>query len=295
MEHGGNIYEKKIEIDFSASINPLGMPKGVRNAAISGIGLSNNYPDPTCKKLREALLNKYPFCSSDNFLIGNGAAELIYSTISYISKKKSDGAIYIPVPTFSEYKNAAKAYGLKVSFYLLKRENDFSFLEEDIEPFIKNIPENCSLVIFCNPGNPNGKIIDIEILEKLLFRIMDKNKYRKKGDEILILIDESFLPLTKTKNPSFIKKKSLEGNILVLRSFTKLYAMAGLRLGYIFGNEVILKNIRNFLQPWNVSIPAEMAGVAALKEEEFVNKSLSYIKKEREYLFSELEKLNLYP
>lgn len=295
--HGGNIYRDKIRYDFSSSINPYGMAEKVHSAIEKSLDFSTRYPDPTCRNLRIRLSKKLHIGSLENFLIGNGASELIYALTFYIATKYPLSSVYIPVPTFLEYKNAAETAGLNVKKYYLKEKNNFNFSHDDVKDFLKNIPDDCSIIYFCNPGNPTGELIDSKILSELISGIAEKNNKRFAcgKEKILVLIDESFLPLTGRTSESYIEDARHRENILVLRSFTKMYAMAGLRLGYMYGDFQILSEIRHFLQPWNVSIPANAAGEAALELNDYVETSLSLIEKERDYLSQKLKQMNFNP
>ena len=286
--HGGDKYAFSRQasaqctlIDFSANTNPLGMPKKVKEAAINAIENSEYYPDPFCRKLTETIAKAESKKSGikiteDNIICGNGAADLIFRSIYALNLKK----ILVAAPTFSEYENAAKEKNIEIEYYYLKEENEFNFTEEILD----HITEDIDGIFLCNPNNPVGNLIDKKLLHKILNKAKNINAF--------LLLDECFLELTgKEKENSMISKLKDFDNLIIFKAFTKTYAMAGLRLGYILtGNLDVSDKIFNIGQPWSVSTPAQAAGIEAVSENAFLEKSVKYIKKQREILVDALEK-----
>ncbi len=277
--HGGDIYTREYRLDFSANINPFGMPPSVREAAIKGVEFSEHYPDVECRKLREAIscLEEIP---EKQIICGNGAAELIFGLTLALKPKRA----LLVTPGFAEYEQALQAADCKITYYACRPESGF-LLEED---YLEQITEELDLLFLCNPNNPTGLLIPEELLEQILDRCREK--------QVLAVLDECFNGLT-DQGEDLSMKRMLPANpwLFLLKAFTKLYGMAGLRLGYgISWNEELLWKMRQVLQPWNVSLPAQMAGVAAVKEQEFAKKSRSYLAKEREWLKSELKELGFF-
>ena len=271
--HGGDIYRNVVQYDFSVNINPLGMPPGCMEAAKKGVEFCMQYPDfrgeELCKAIAEA-----EGVREEQVILGNGAAELLYALISYLHPVR----VLIPVPAFSEYEAAATAFGGKCDFWEMQEEADFR-LEET---FLEAIEGFTDLVILCNPNNPTG----VAIKKELLLQIAEKCE--KTGT--WLCVDECFLPFTEREGELTLKH-SLETfpHLIVLRAFTKIYGMPGLRLGYgMTANRGLLFGIRRCLQPWNTSIPAQMAGIQALKAQGFVEQTVKLVKDEREFLYREL-------
>lgn len=275
-------------LDFSANTNPLGMPENVLKTAKASIEFSESYPDPFCRELVEKISEfeseiagyKIP---KEWIVCGNGAADLIFRSIYGTKLKK----VLVLAPTFSEYEEALEEAGIEVVHHYLKKENNFNLTKNFLEEMTKGIDG----IFLCNPNNPIGNLINIELLDEILKKC--------KENKILLFIDECFLELTgKMKEYSLVGKLKEHDNLIVFKAFTKTYAMAGLRLGYLLtSNEAIADKIFTMGQPWSVSTPAQMAGVAALDEKEFVEKSIEFIASERNCLQRNLEQLGckVYP
>lgn len=274
IKHGGDIYRNKIQYDFSVNINPLGMTERCKQEAMRGIELSAHYPDDEAEKLRGAIATKNDV-SAEDILVGNGAAELIYALCHAIRPKQARTI----APTFQEYEAAVCMTGGSMTYTGLNASEDFVIDER----FVDSITATDELVFVCNPNNPTGKRIGQEILIKLIDKCKQVGAY--------LLIDECFLPFCKQEREYSYFKKNCPKHVLVLRAFTKIYAMAGLRLGYMLVADCELRDrIRMQLQPWNTSISAQLAGVAALAEDDFVNASNDLIYREREIVARGLQK-----
>lgn len=274
--HGGDCYRNQIEYDFSINVNPLGMPAGCFQAACEGIRLSDRYPDDRGEELCMALAGKEGI-PGENILIGNGAAELIYALCYSLRPKKALAV----APCFQEYENALCAAGGKMIYYPLKEENDFRL----DEGFLSAITGEAKLVFLCNPGNPTGMLID----QGLLMEVASKCEQT----DVWLCVDECFLPfLKKERELTVLEKLQQFPHLVALRAFTKIYGMPGLRLGYACsGSLKLLEKMKSAMQPWNTSIPAQMAGLAALKnDEKYLEETRRLIGKEREYLTGELAK-----
>lgn len=276
--HGGDIYSRTYKMDFSANINPLGMPESAVNAAIEGVRMSQNYPDVNCRRLKQAI-SEAESVPEEWIICGNGAAELIFALVMAVRPKKA----LLITPGFAEYEQALAAAGCEIQFYECLPENEFVPQSD----FLKNIHENIEMIFVCNPNNPTGTVFPQRLLEETI-----KICHEKK---ILLVLDECFNSfLLQGKEISMTRALHEIPELFILKAFTKLYAMAGLRLGYgLSQNSELLKQILEVLQPWNVSIPAQMAGVAALQEKEFAEKTLEYIAKERTFLKQEFQKVGI--
>ena len=185
-------------------------------------------------------------------------------------------------PCFSEYETALKVFGTETAHYLLNRQDNFALTEaflSVLEGF------DGEMLMLCNPNNPTGQVIGRPLMEKIL------DICRRRG--IFLFIDECFLDLT--QGGEALSMKPFLGsteNLLLLKAFTKSYGMAGLRLGYcLTGNENLLKTMGRQVQPWNVSIPAQNAGVAALSQVDFLKKANDCIHTQRPILAAGLEEL----
>lgn len=278
--HGGDLYSRPVHLDFSANTNPFGTPKSVCHAVIESVQLLNQYPDPYCRELTAAL-TEFEQVPSGQILCGCGAAELIFSFCTAVRPRK---ALEL-APTFSEYSSALESAGCQVERYLLKRENDFA-LTEEFAAFLQG--SDCDVLFLCNPNNPTGQMIEPTLLEHIA------GICHARG--IRLFLDECFLDLS-DEGRELSLKNSLEENpgLLILKAFTKSYGMAGLRLGYcLSGDPKLLTAMGSSVQPWNVSIPAQKAGVAALGEKEFLKRTRQEIRIQRKWMEEQFAALGFY-
>ena len=275
--HGGDIYQNKVELDFSVNINPFGIPEKVKEAMRQSLECCEQYPDIHHAKLIREIGKRHAF-PENQILCGNGASELFVAIVHAIRPKK----IMIPVPSFYGYEKAAGVTEAEVSYYEMAEADGFR-LTETILPELK---EDVDLLFLANPNNPVGNTIDEPLLEKICRQC--------KKMQITVVLDECFLEFTEKK--SFFETHSfLEyPNVILVKAFTKLYAIPGVRLGYACcGDQNLCGHILNQLPEWNISAIAEAAGLAALKETGYCSRSIAYIRKERDFLRKELEQAGI--
>ncbi len=274
--HGGDVYRNAVQYDFSVNVNPLGMPEGCAEAAGRGVELCARYPDRRGEELISAL-EAAEGVGTGRIILGNGASELLYALAMYLRPKQ----VLIPIPAFGEYEAAVAAAGGRCEFWKMREENHFGL----DETFPDAIGKSTDLVILCNPGNPAGTSIGRELLRKIA------GKCEETGSRLCV--DECFLPFMERESELTLKH-SLDRfpHLIVVRGFTKIYGMPGLRLGYAMAaDRSFLLGIRRCIQPWNTSVPAQMAGLQALKAQGFVEKTVSYVRREREFLYRGLTDL----
>lgn len=275
--HGGNIYQYSSIMDFSANINPLGMPESVRAAIDRSAVKCLHYPDPGCEKLREAIALAEQ-TRKEAIICGNGAAELIYLLSAAIKPKR----VLLTAPSFAEYEESLVFSDPVIDYYPLKAENGF-LLEED---YLTCITKETDMAFLCNPNNPTGILIRQELLNKII------DKCNETGT--LLVLDECFLDFCEEQKTLTMTKRLPEGNLFILKAFTKIYAMPGVRLGYgQTTRQGLLDSMNQYRQPWSISVVAGEAGLAALSETDFVEKSVAFVKKEREFLIDGLKKNQL--
>ena len=270
-EHGGNSLGLDILYDFSANLNPLGMPERVKNALKNSVGEWEKYPDHSCEKLIGKISEALSF-EADRIVCGNGAADIIYRIVRSVKPQKC----VITAPAFSEYEKALREIGCEIEYISLSEKNDFRLEASCLEL----LESGADMLILCSPNNPTGQIIQTELLKKICEKCYNNN--------IVFLCDECFLELTENGD-AFSAVNFLNGKTVVLKAFTKTYAMAGLRLGYaLFGDQSLAKAVRENGQFWSVSAPAQIAGIAALDEKKYLSESRKIIKAEREFLSKSL-------
>ncbi len=273
--HGGDIYSNAVRYDFSANINPAGMPEEVKEAVISAADALSAYPDAYARELRAGVAERENV-PEDCVLLGNGAAEMIYCFAYSLPK---DREALIVSPTFSEYGTALKAAGIRTKQYLLPEERGFRLTED----FLQTDFSRYSAVFLCSPNNPTGLIVEPALLERIL----------RTG--VRLFLDLCFIDLTDT--PALYNVPALLGefpNLTVLKAFTKDFAMAGIRLGYaLSGDTDFLETMAEKTQCWNVSTVAQKAGLAALRCEDWLRASVREISKERARLMRALTDLGI--
>ena len=282
-KHGGDWAAYQYEygrepLDFSACVSPLGLPEGVRAAATNALKRADRYPDPLCRSLCAALSGFYSL-PAEQIVCGNGAADLI----DRLCRALKPGKALLTAPGFSEYERALCAAGWTPLFYPLLPEEDFR-LHSDI---LRSITAEIDLVFLCSPNNPTGLTVEKTLVHRIL------NACREVGSTLVL--DECFLDMT---DEPWRFELSGELNrwpeLILIKAFTKTWAMAGLRLGYaLCGNVVHAEKIRNIGQPWPVSHPAQEAGIAALEETDYVEKLRVLIGQERRRMTAELAALGL--
>lgn len=276
--HGGDIYQGDIHLDFSANTNPFGTPPAVLQAISAALPQLHCYPDPYCRQLITAI-ETFEAVPREWILCGNGAAELIYAYCRALQPRRAMEL----APTFSEYSLALEQVGCQVQRYQLKQCRQFA-LDED---FLAVLEQSCPDVLFlCNPNNPTGQLLPPSLLQKILAVCQRKN--------IHLFVDECFLDLA-DKSDSLKKHLEQYPQLLLLKAFTKSYGMAGVRLGYcLCAQAQLLQKMAQMVQPWNVSLLAQAAGVAALQQESFLQNTRSLIAVERPWLQKQLENLGFW-
>lgn len=264
-------------LDFSANLNPLGMPDNVREALLRSVDDWERYPDPDCTELTKRLSERLDVLP-EKIVCGNGAADLIYRTVGAVRPKKAA----LVVPCFSEYKKALSEYGAEVREYLLAEESGFSLDAELIKVILKRLGEG-DMLILASPNNPTGRVIPSELLYGIC------SECERQGT--IFLCDECFLEFTRNAASAC---RWLFPSVIMLSAFTKTYAMAGLRLGYAaFGSGRLADTVRRRGQYWSVSAPAQIAGAAALDSGDYLERSRRLIAEQRKFLTEELSELGI--
>ena len=283
LVHGGDWagFEERFgyePLDFSVNVSPLGLTEGIKAAVIETLETADRYPDPLCRRLSKAIAEREQV-KEGSCLCGNGADDLIFRLTSAVKPRKA----LITAPTFAEYRVALELHGTEIEEFELKEADGFSLTEE----FIEYIKQDTDMVFLCEPNNPTGVTTPRALLKRVLERCTEMGA--------LLVVDECFNDfLDEPEEHSMRKFLSRFDNIIILKSFTKLYAMAGIRLGYcLCHDEELLREIRSSGQEWSVSSLAENAGLAALREDGYVSELRSLVRSERKRVGQELKKLRI--
>ena len=265
-------------LDFSANVSPLGLPQGVADAIAAALPTADRYPDPLCRELRTAL-SRAEQLPEPWILCGNGAADLIYRLVWTLKPRRA----LLPAPTFAEYAAALESVGCEVKRKTLHEADDFAVTEA----FVQAVNQSIDLVFLCQPNNPTGQITPPELVQRLVRRCADCGA--------VLVVDECFLDFLQQRD-ALTAKPLLQAapNLVILKAFTKLYAMAGVRLGYaLCSNTALLAKMQAAGQPWGVSSLAQAAGAAALRETAYADAVRALIADQRPRLAAGLRALGL--
>lgn len=279
--HGGNIYKiareygfKESEIkDFSANINPLGIPSSLINAIRDNIKLIENYPDPEYRDLIDSL-SEHLNISKEYIIPGNGATELIFLALSVLNPSTA----MVLAPTFGEYERALNKVGVDVSYHNLNVDRGFKV---DVDELI-NDSKNMDVLVVCNPNNPTGQILKKKEILKLLKGCRKNNTF--------LFLDEAFIDfLINEDEYSALGFLEEYDNLFILRALTKFYAIPGLRLGFgITGNKELMQMMSDSKEPWSINTFADIGGQILVKDAEYIVKTKEFVKSESMYLYNEL-------
>ena len=265
-------------LDFSANVSPLGLPQGVADAIVAALPTADRYPDPLCRELRTAL-SRAEQLPEPWILCGNGAADLISRLVWALKPRRA----LLPAPTFAEYAAALESVGCEVKRKTLHEADDFAVTEA----FVQAVNQSIDLVFLCQPNNPTGQITPPELVQRLVRRCADCGA--------VLVVDECFLDFLQQRD-ALTAKPLLQAapNLVILKAFTKLYAMAGVRLGYaLCSDTALLAKMQAAGQPWGVSSLAQAAGAAALRETAYADAVRALIADQRPKLAAGLRALGL--
>ncbi len=282
--HGGIDYTelKKLGVspeavlDFSVSCNPFGPPPGISEA------LANTsiecYPDSETSELKQALAQKLGI-ATDNLIIGSGSTELIrLLPTAYFG---SGDLVLIPQPTYGEYEVSCHLVTAQSIKQPTLKEPRFQLdVPETIDLIQKHRPKG---IFLCNPNNPTGQYISKAEVERIM----------SSSPEGLVILDEAYIAFT--EDPWASLDLINRGNLVILRSMTKDYALAGLRLGYAIAAEPIITALKHVCPPWNVNAIAQKAGTFALNADIYLEECSGKLREAKEFLLNELERLGLPP
>ena len=286
-DHGGDVWDVSSRLaipvtsmlDFSASVNPLGISPLAADAIRRGIQFLPFYPDKDCTPLKEAIAAYIQGVYSENILVGNGSTEIIH-LFSHVFLETGDEAIILQ-PTFSEYEYAIVRNRAKPKEIPLGKS-----FKLDAEALLKSVTPRTRAIFLCNPNNPTSTTLDRSLVEE----IVEEAAKRK----IMVLLDECFIEFVEDyERLSFSRDSKDHGNLVVLRSLTKVFGLAGLRLGYALGNKKTITHLNNFRVTWSVNTLAQIAGVAALNDAKYLDATKHLIRKERSYMSESLPKIGI--
>lgn len=261
--HGGNLYKAAREaggdafLDFSANINPLGLPDSVTQALTAALPSIVHYPDPEAVALREALTGHYGM-APETLVLGNGAAELFY----LLCLVRRPSRVLISPPSFSEYERSALAAGAEVKFVPLGAAPDFAV---DWDALLATATAG-TLVFLGQPNNPTGTLLEMGALKRFLSETADKDCF--------VVVDESFLDFIDADGTLSCQDWVAQyPHLAAVRSLTKIFAIPGLRLGFGVMAPQLATALEAAKDQWNVNTLAQVAGAAALTDDDYLKRT----------------------
>lgn len=304
--HGGNIFqfahEQRIEpyevVDFSANINPLGPSQRGLDALNAQLRYISHYPDATNDDVLNAIADTYGM-DKHQIIVGNGAAELLYA----ICRLPGYTGAFVPAPGFSEYKEALEASKIPVrDIFYRPREDDngkpyFEVPYLALETFAAELKgQDGRIIVFLgNPNNPDSTLLDKDHIRTVASMLKDANS--------LLVIDESFIDFV-GNDPLQDNEHSIRSlvnefdNIIVVHSFTKFYAVPGLRIGAAFTNETLITQLQQYIPSWSVNTLAQAYTKAALNDVDYIKRTKQELNEERAFMYNALdaiEGITVYP
>jgi len=291
--HGGNVWEVSEKykipvdqlIDFSISTNPLGVPKKAIESIRQHLNLIHHYPDPDPEWLLEALA-KSAGVKPNNVVVGNGSTELIYLFNEVFLENGYEAVI--PVPTFSEYKAAIERFGGKMVFVNCDPANNFKLNLEELE---KSITKKTRIIFLCNPNSPTGWLYEKDDILRIIKLAAEEN--------VLVFVDEDYIDFVDDgKRYSMAEYVNEYNNLFVLRSLTKFFGLAGVRIGFGIGSPDLVKILKRVIMPWSVNSLAMFATAEAVKDIDFIKRTrllVSKSRKEMREMFKPITWLKVYP
>lgn len=279
--HGGNIFEIARQygkspdklIDFSASINPLGLSKRAEKKIKTNLAAILHYPDEESFLLRKALA-EYHDLPEENILIGAGSTEFIYALPRVLKIRRA----LIVTPTFSEYENALESCdGEKIEIHYFETTEEDGF-EISVGGLISALSRGYDVLYLCNPNNPTGVLTEREELLKIL-QMTEREK-------VWFIIDEAFIDFVEKE--TLIKEVLSSQKLIIMRSLTKFFALPGLRVGYLIAPPQLIQEFKKKREPWRVNVLAQIAAIESLQDKNYIQKTKELIEEEKKRLIQGL-------
>jgi histidinol-phosphate aminotransferase len=262
-------------IKMASNENPLGPPKSVVKAIQKAASQVYLYPDGGQYRLKEAL-SQYLGVTKEEIILGNGSNEIIELILrGFVSEGER---VITSEMSFLVYGLISQAIGAE---FVEVPMNNFTY---DLQAIANEVTENTRVIFIANPNNPTGTYVNRDAVLAFLDSI---------PQEVLVCFDEAYIDFVETKDFPSTLDYLQRGNVVVLRTFSKSFGMAGLRLGYGVADEKVVTYLNKVRQPFNVNSIAQTAGVAALADKHYIDKSRQLVHDGREFLYGEFKRMNL--
>jgi len=287
VEHGGNLrdFSERFQIhaneimDFSSNINPLGIAASVASVYHESLSEITRYPDPAARELCQEIARMYTL-KPENVIAGNGSMSLLELAVRTIRPRRA----LLVEPCFVEYRRLLEMVGAHIERITLNEKNEFRFSLAQIERAMDGI----DMIILGHPNNPTGTAFErLEMLSLIA-------SAKKKG--VYLLVDEAFCDWC----PDFSVSQEVKKNntLIITRSLTKLFCLAGIRSGFALGSKKIIKKMKTLQETWSCNALAQRLSIAALRDTEYKGRCLNWFRTESAYFFkglSSLQEIKVYP
>ncbi len=263
-------------IKLASNENPLGPSPKAIEAMKEAIKRVHIYPDGNVYNLRQKLSQKLKI-KGEQLIFGNGSDELLVLLAETFIKEGDQ--VILAETTFSEYEFASKIMGAELIKVPLK---DYTHNLKDMAAVLT---AKTKMIFVCNPNNPTGTIVKQKEVEEFLEVI---------PEDVIVVFDEAYFEYVSSESyPNTIDYLDRYPNIIILRTFSKIYSLGGLRIGYGIANSELISYVERVRQPFNINSIAQVAAEASLEDQGHVEKSLEYNQQGKEYLYREFSRLNL--
>ncbi|WP_432670600.1 pyridoxal phosphate-dependent aminotransferase [Flavobacterium sp. SM2513] len=269
-------FDKEANLIFLRSNeNPYGPSPLARKAFVDHANISNRYNWDVATQLI-ADLAKRNRVNDENILLGAGSTEILDLVAKLVSLDK--GNYVIADPSYDYWTAILDNLGVTKNKVPLKADKKIN-----LQAMLEAVNQDTKLVYICNPNNPTGTVCEREALVEFITKI---------SQNTIVLIDEAYLDFTNQQSLSAIVKEHI--NVIIAKTFSKMYGLAGARIGYAIANKTIIENLENLQSNTNnsVSVVSKLAAIASLKDEKFVSNCYALNENVRQYTISELKKLN---
>lgn len=279
-EHGGNVLEMALKIgvtaeemtDFSANINPLGMPGSLKSAIIDQLQRAECYPDTEYRRLHTALAQVH-HCTAENLIAGNGATELIYAVVNYLKPRRA----MLLIPGFAEYRKALQRIDCQINDYVMSEAEGYQ-PDERLLVKLESCRPDC--LFLATPNNPTGLMPDTALLQAIFERCRQHN--------IALIVDEAFIDFI-PDTAGFIPQIADFPRLYILRSLTKFFAIPGLRLGYLVSSDIAgIRAMKRWREPWTINVFAALAGEIVLNDNAYIQATHHWLAQQQRWFYQAL-------
>ncbi|MEW6052882.1 MAG: aminotransferase class I/II-fold pyridoxal phosphate-dependent enzyme [Nitrospirota bacterium] len=280
-------------LDFSSPVNPLGVSKKVKAELRKHLKYLSQHPDTEAVRLRKRL-GQFHGINPEMILCGNGSTELVYLLARVIAPRK----VLIPSPTLPVYEQALLKDGrgerrTDIAFFFLEEHNGFQIEPDEfigilkgnefLPPPVDNSSSSCNMAFLCNPNNPTGRLLKKEHVLKIADAARDTRCY--------LIVDESYMDFC--PGDSVISEAGKNPYLVVLRSMTSFYALAGLRIGFGVFPPSLAERLKRNREPWTVNSLAQRAAVIAIRDKAYRKETFVLMEKEKRFLEKKFRKLGI--